>query len=123
VAVMGYWPSFHDANVKEVVRQGESCRVVVHVFEMTAKVDSNGYFVLTKHHLVAIRMSGIAECTLPTNYKSYCLFGIDVERVDYGVKVVFESAIDPESTWHVSCREAAVMNVVPCDSRGGPAVT
>jgi hypothetical protein len=61
VGVMGYWPSFHDANVKKVLREFDACRALIHVFEMTDEVDSKGYCVLTKHHLVAIQMSGIAE--------------------------------------------------------------
>ena len=118
VNAMGHWPSFHDANVKEVRREGDACRASIHVFEMTDKVGSDGYLVLTKHHLVAIQMSGIAECTLPANYKSDCLFGLEVERVGDLVKVVFDSAIDPEFVWHVLCRRAEVVGVVACNRHG-----
>jgi hypothetical protein len=119
---MGYWPSFHDATVKEVRREGDACWVSVHVFEMADDVDSKGNLVLTKHHLVTLRMSGIAECTVPANYRSDCLFGLEAERVADSVKVVFDSAIDPEFTWHVLCRRAEVVSAVSCVVHGHVAV-
>ena len=118
VSPMGYWPSFHDANVKDARREGDVCRVLVHVFEITDKVNSAGYLVLTKHHLVTIRISGIAECTLPPNYPGDCLFGLEAERVGDFIKIVFESAIDPEFTWHVMCRTAEIASAVACNSKG-----
>ena len=30
---MGHWPSFHDAKVMEVVRESDSCRSSLRVFE------------------------------------------------------------------------------------------
>jgi hypothetical protein len=118
VSPMGYWPSFHDANVKEARREGDVCRVLVHVFEITDKVDPAGYLVLTKHHLVTIRMSGIAECTLPPSYRTDSLFGLEAERVGDFINVVFESAIDPEFCWHALCQKAEIVSVVACDSKG-----
>jgi hypothetical protein len=118
VGPMGHWPSFHDATVKDARREGDVCRVLLHVFEITDTVDSAGYFVLTHHHLVTIRMSGIAECTLPPNYRSDCLFGLEAERVGDFIKVVFDSAIDPEFNWHVVCRTAEIANAVACNSEG-----
>jgi hypothetical protein len=119
VSPMGYWPSFHDANVKEALREGDVCRVLIHVFEITDKVDPTGHLVLTKHHLVTIRMSGIEECSLPPNYRSDCLFGLEAGRVGDFIKVVFDSAIDPEFNWHVLCRRAEIASVGACDSKGG----
>ena len=56
---MGYWPSFHDANLVGVSRENGALRVVVHVFAMTDRVDPAGYFVLEKHHLVTLALNGI----------------------------------------------------------------
>ena len=82
---------------KDVRRSGDVCRASVHVFEMTNKIDSNGYYVLTKHHLVTIEMSGITESTLPTDYNSDVLFGLSAERIARQVKVSCDSAIDRKS--------------------------
>ena len=113
VNAMGRWPSFHDAKVKNVVREGDSCRAQLNVFEMTNKVDSNGYFVLTKHHLVTIQMSGIKECTLPENYGGDVLSSLSAEREGTLVRVVFDSVIDPNLRWHCLCGEAKVVSCTP----------
>jgi|SRR6476660_299099 len=118
VSAMGRWPSFHDAKVIRAVRDSESCIVSLHVFEMTNAVDSAGYFVLTKHHLVTIRLLGMTECIMPTGYIGDVLFGLQADRVGEQLRVVFESAIDPDRTWHVLCREAHIADIVPCDPRG-----
>src|SRR5689334_5463191 len=108
VSAMGRWPSFHDANVKTAVREGDAWHVVIHVFEITNEADAAGYLVLTKHHLVTMRLVGLSECTLPSTYEGDCLFGLGVERVGNLIKVVFDSAIDSAFDWHVLCRQAEI---------------
>jgi hypothetical protein len=83
-SAMGYWPSFHDATVSDVVRDGDVCRATLHVFEITDRVGPDGHLVLTKHHLVTMQMSGTTECTVPANYTQDCLFGLYAERVGPG---------------------------------------
>ena len=122
VDALGDWPSFHDADVKQALRDGDVCRVSLHVFEITDQVRADGHLVLTKHHLVEIEMSDIEECTLPETYKSDSLFGLEAERVGDSVKVLFDSAIDPEFCWNVLCRRAEVVSVVACDKHGVPDV-
>jgi hypothetical protein len=117
-SAMGYWPSFHDAEVSDVVHEGDSCRALLHVFEITNDVGPDGFLVLTKHHLVTMQMSGIAECTLPAIYVSDTLFGLEAERIGSLVRIVFDSAIDPDFCWHVLCAEARVVSVEPCGPRG-----
>jgi hypothetical protein len=118
VKAMGRWPSFHDAKVKSVQRSGDVCRAVLHVFEMTDKVDSKGYFVLTKHHLVTIQMSGVKECTVPANYGGDVLFSLAANAEGALVKVAFDSAIDPSLRWHCLCQGAEVTDVVACTPNG-----
>lgn len=65
VRAMGRWPSFHDANVLDVVRSDDSCLAKIHVFEMTNEIDDAGYFVLRKHHLVTMEMAGVRSNSLP----------------------------------------------------------
>ena len=61
VEAMGFWPSFHDANVMAASWDGDSFSVTVHLFAMTDQVDSAGYYVLQKHHLTTIVMRGVAS--------------------------------------------------------------
>lgn len=39
IAWFGYWPSFHDAEVFELVQQSDSSRVRLHTWEMTDQVN------------------------------------------------------------------------------------
>jgi hypothetical protein len=118
---MGHWPSFHDAEVKSVLREGDSCRVVIQVHEMTGEVGPDGYYVLTKHHLVTVQMTGIVECTLPTDYTSDVLLGLHAQRAERFVNAHFDSAIDPQLSWRAVCKELTLIEVVPCDAGGSVA--
>ena len=112
VKAMGRWPSFHDAEVKEVTREQSDLRVQIHVFEMTNQVDSKGYYVLAKHHLVTLQMSRIVESTLPGDYEGDIMFGLSAERLNGVVRVEFISVIDGNRSYHVDCEVASVLSVV-----------
>jgi hypothetical protein len=59
IAWFGYWPSFHDAEVLSITLDRSSAsRVVIHAFEMTAEVDAQGRYVLTKHAVVTFFLEG-----------------------------------------------------------------
>ena len=64
VAVFGYWPSFHDAEVlwlkmdRKPVREdifGPTLEMMVHTFEMTSEIGPDGAYVLRYHVLVYLR--------------------------------------------------------------------
>lgn len=118
VNAMGYWPSFHDANVLSASREGDQCEVLIHVFKMTNQVDERGYFVLTKHHRVRLWMKGVSKCSLPTEYRGDTLDELRFEFSEGGVTVSFDSVTDQD--WQIDCREAGISEVVPCDSKGVP---
>lgn len=116
VQAMGYWPSFHDANVLSASREGDRCVVHLHVFRMTNEVDERGYFVLTGHHRAHLEMTGVSECSLPAGYESDTLFELLIEGSEGAVTVTFNSVTDQH--WRVTCREVCVSDVVPCGPRG-----
>jgi hypothetical protein len=66
VKAVGYWPSFHDAEVLKVTPMSDSCTVSIHVFEMTDQVDSAGYLALRYHHLIELYMPGVQANSLPS---------------------------------------------------------
>lgn len=121
VRAMGRWPSFHDATVVDAQLEHDRCRVMIHVFRMTDRVDDRGYYVLTDHHLVRFQMLGVSECSLPAGYDRDTLSELDIERSGGGVSVTFHSVIDPEFSWQVLCREVSLTEVVPCSAQGEPA--
>jgi hypothetical protein len=113
---MGYWPSFHDADVLSASRDGDRCVAILHVFQMTNEVDERGYFVLTRHHRVHLEMTGVSECSLPVGYDSDTLFELLIEGSEGALTVAFNSVTD--QNWRVTCREVCVHDVVPCGPRG-----
>ncbi|QSX79368.1 Imm50 family immunity protein [Agrilutibacter solisilvae] len=116
VEAMGYWPSFHDANVMEASRSGDSFSVTVHLFAMTDQVDSAGYYVLEKHHLVTIVMRGVESNSLPCDYSGDCLDSLSFQSTDGLLQVDFGSHMDQDGT--IVCSEAEIASVIPCSSKG-----
>lgn len=56
----GYWPSFHDAEVLSItLNRSTESQVAIHTWHMTSEVDSEGYFVLTKHAVVVFYFTGL----------------------------------------------------------------
>ena len=116
VEAMGYWPSFHDANVLEVSRCPGSFSTTIHVFSMTDQVDTAGYYILEKHHLVTLVMLGVQGNSLPTDYSSDCLEELTFQRVGDMLQINFESVMGQSGT--ILCSGAEIQAVIPCTSDG-----
>lgn len=116
VSAMGRWPSFHDARVLSVERLGNSCLVKIHVFEMTQEVDERGYFVLRRHHLILLRLSGVSHDSLPKNYRGDVLSSLRFLKEGGQIRVEFESHMDNDGT--VLCNRVFVESVAPYDASG-----
>ena len=89
----GYAPRFHDAEVLGVVldRDGPTCSLKVHAFEMTNAVDANGYFVCTKHTTVTFLFGDLTELQLEGFNRQNALMGLRVQR---GLDAQFRMEID-----------------------------
>src|ERR1700747_35787 len=67
--ILGYWPSFHDAEVIKLRLDrdgsaGAQLEAEVHVFEMTADVTPDGFYRRRYHTLATLLFSGIDELSL-----------------------------------------------------------
>ena len=70
----GYWPTFHDAEIKRVLmgafkkeNEGYVCPFIeidVYCFEMTSEIDRKGFFKLKKHSLVTFRFEDVYDVEL-----------------------------------------------------------
>lgn len=60
----GYVPSFHDASLSKLELGNGHAELVLQSFRMTNEVDEKGYFVLDRHALVTILLSGVTGVTL-----------------------------------------------------------
>ena len=116
VEAIGYWPSFHDANVLDAERNTDTFSVTVHLFAMTDEIDSAGYFVLERHHRVKIVMHGVQSSSLPAPYAGDCLDGLNFSQDGELLRVDFASHMGQDGA--VVCRAAEIAVIVPCDSKG-----
>jgi hypothetical protein len=131
LAVFGYWPSFHDAEVLwlRLDRRahcegcyGPTLEVLVHAFEMTSEVGADGCYVLRHHVLVLLRFRDVVELQLDGfNYQN-ALMGLtltdlrdrQMEHVQWAVR--FDSAFGVDASFQ--CYTVEVVSVVPC-TKGG----
>jgi Immunity protein 50 len=133
VAIFGYWPSFHDAEMLWLTldrqSRGEGCYgptldALVHAFEMTSEVDRDGYYVLRNHVLVHLRFSEVVELQIAGFNHQNALMGLaltdvsdrQMERVKWEVR--FDSAFGVDASFQ--CYNLEVVSVVPCDKTGKP---
>lgn len=91
IAWFGCWPSFHDAEVTaiELSRSGQS-KVVVHTFEMTARVDQKGHYVRHKHVTVTFSLSGVRDLELAAFNKQNVLGGLSLSKGPDGFELNLE---------------------------------
>jgi len=133
VAVFGYWPSFHDAEVLWLRLdrrahgdrcQGPTLEALVHAFEMTSEVGADGYYVLRHHVLVHLRFLDLVELRLDGLNHQNTLMGLtladlrdrQMERVRWAVH--FDSAFGVDASFQ--CYAVEVVSVLPCSKAGEP---
>lgn len=116
VKAMGYWPSFHDASVESVERDGGSITITLHLFAMTDEIDPAGYFALEKHHLARFSFDGVIAADLPPGYQSDSLDRLRFERTANGVLAHLESHMDLGG--RILSSRVILQSVVPCSPQG-----
>jgi hypothetical protein len=90
----GYAPRFHDAEVLGLTldREGATCALRVHGFEMTNEVDANGFFICTKHAVVTFVVGWLAELELHDFGDQNALMGLAITRDE---QARFRLELDP----------------------------
>ena len=133
IAVFGYWPSFHDAEVLWMRlnrhAHGDGCygptlEALVHAFEMTNEVGADGRNVLRHHVLVNLRFIDVVELQLEGFNNQNALMELTVtdlrerqmERVQWEVR--FDSAFGVDASFQ--CYAVEVVSVVPSSKAGEP---
>ena len=123
----GYWPCFHDANVKHFSYEPEGAGridLTLHGFTMTSQTDERGYFILTNHHLVHFAFHGITEPKVDSFMGAGNILGElefftlqDYEAEGF-FKVVIDSCIGDEHSGVFLARSGEVLKVIPCNAEG-----
>jgi hypothetical protein len=133
VAVFGYWPSFHDAEVLwmrfDRRSGGDGCygptlEALVHAFEMTSEVGADGSNVLRHHVLVHLRFRDVVELRLDGFNHQNVLMGLTLRdlRDRQMERVLWQVEFDPVygvGAWF-QCYAVEVVSVVPCSKEGEP---
>ncbi len=135
IAVFGYWPSFHDAEVlwlrmdRRPVREDvylPTLEMMVHAFEMTSEIGPDGAYVLRHHVLVHLRFLMVDLVKFADFNHQNALYGIyfnnvcekQLENVDF--EITLEGAWGLEGSF--ICKAVEVVDVTPCDKEGEPLV-
>lgn len=130
--IYGYWPSFHDAEIKNVAlnsyykeEAGYACPYIeftVHCFEMTSNVKSNGYYELIKHNLITFRFEDIHDSELIGYDHQNAILSLEFEILptnERGFTPILVE-IDPANGLggEFKAFSGKVTKVLPCDSKG-----
>jgi hypothetical protein len=122
-SVFGYWPSFHDAEVVEVVLRRmdadgwPSLTALIHVFEMTSEVSATGHYVCRHHVLATLRFAGITRFDAEQFNHQNALSGLVIEDVPAPdefsgtIRVALPAAYGFDCAF--TCREVEVTAVEP----------
>jgi hypothetical protein len=130
VAVFGNWPSFHDAEVLWIKLDrhpvpghiGPTFDAVIHAFEMTSEVNSQGCYVLRNHVLVHLRFRDVVGLQLDGFNFQNVLCGLDISKLteppEEGgeFEVVFGSSYGVQAAFQ--CDGVEVVAVTPCNEVG-----
>ncbi|WP_152049226.1 Imm50 family immunity protein [Tautonia marina] len=129
-SVFGYWPTFHDAEVVwlRLDRRpsgegyGPTVEAMIHAFEMTSEVGSDGCYVLRNHVLVHFCFRDVVELRLDGFNHQNALSGLVIAdlRERQWEHIHFQVSLDPAFGVGASfqCHEVEVVSVTPCDREG-----
>jgi hypothetical protein len=132
VAVFGYWPSFHDAEVlwlrldrrPQGEDYGPTLETLIHTFEITPEVGADGFYVQRHHVLVHLRFREVAELRLDgfNHQNALAMLTLTDLRDRQLERVLWEVEFDPAYGLGASfqCRAVEVVSVVPCSKAGEP---
>jgi hypothetical protein len=135
VAIFGYWPSFHDAEViwlkldRRLDDNGLSptLETQIHAFETSKQVDEKGFYVLRHHVLVHLRFQDVVDLSLEGFNHQNALFGIEISDLTerQWEHIFFQVRFDSSHGMGASfqCHAIEVVEVAPCDEKGIPIST
>jgi hypothetical protein len=120
--VFGRWPSFHDAEIHCIrldrgTAGSPSLEADIHVFEMTADVAPDGYYVLKNHTLVTIRFGGIDQLELDGFNHQNVLLGLALRDISARQLDALKWEVQFDSSFGVGarflCERISVLSAAP----------
>jgi len=136
IGIFGYWPSFHDAEVIELhFWRGDAnpdsgsyhlpvFTVKLHVWEITDKVNVEGYFERVKHTLTTIRFYDVDEFKMEGFNHQNAILGLDLVREQRSEEspLVFNVNFRPAFGMGAAftCLRIGLLDASPCSEDGVP---
>jgi hypothetical protein len=120
-SIFGGWPSFHDAEIHSLLLTRDcelrpQMDVIIHHWEMTSDVDTNGYYVLKHHTLSTLRFSGVTDLMLAGFNNQNVLSELEISELNgagSGLKysVAMPTSYGCEASFN--CKEISILSSVP----------
>lgn len=112
----GYFPYFHDAEVISVtLNRSGPLTVKVHQFEMTDKVDAEGYYVLTKHAIVTFILDEVEDSRFEGFNRQNVLNAIYLRRILDEYQLILDGCYGLDAV--INCKQVKIEFIagVPTD--------
>jgi hypothetical protein len=134
-SIFGRWPSFHDAEVHELLFQRGHIDTDAGVYEfphltiklrlwlLTSDLDQKGYYVSTKHTLATMKFFDVDNFKMEGFNHQNAIFGLGIEQKtrEEGPSPYFEVDFEPsfgiDATF--TCSRIEIIEAVPCNVEGG----
>jgi hypothetical protein len=123
-SVFGYWPSFHDAEVVDLEfdRAGPTVTADIHLFEMTKKVSTDGYYVCRKHCVARLRFLIAQDIRFDGFNHQNALSGLSIVEKSDSQNAAIQFDVGFDSAYGVDlsfvCSEIVLVVVTPGIPRG-----
>ena len=122
LAWFGRVPSFHDAEIVRVVLNRRAPSTLsIHAWNLTDRVDPQGYFILERHAVVTFELEDVLDVQLEHFSSQNVIFGLQLrraaprpDRMPYYSRDAspddFELELDPcyGLSGHVRCRRVSI---------------
>ncbi len=122
IAVLGYWPSFHDSPVIRFHQEEDRIVLVVEGWNMDGGLDEAGYFIRSRRHEVGFAFHGVSRTVLSGFTPENTLFGLMFSepaafRREGTFHVEMDSVLGPEFSGGFRAVEGRVTHVTPLEDR------
>jgi len=122
IDAFGYWPDFHDAPVLGFRVAPNLIELEIEGWEMTNEVDAQGFYILTKRHVIGFEFREIVSTELEQFIPENILFELsfsteDFQRSHSCFTVGLDSAMGSDLCGQFTAKLGAVSYVRPSGSK------
>jgi hypothetical protein len=128
-SIFGGWPSFHDSEIVEIhLDRGEInpktetfefpiLTVKLVLWNLTSRVNANGYLETEDHTLAILQFSGVDNLRMSGFNHQNAIMGLQIERQSNEDRIEFKVTFDPVFGMgcEFSCGSIEVLNATPWD--------